>query len=439
MKTKTQNINSAIYSDVNLNKSGYLCHDLAFNNDNSTPFNDVAKLIEDVESIIPGVVSVNSKSKSFLSRSSAISINGVKMVAHSHDELVIEREERLGNYSMMIPIEGGVEYEIGKKIIKSSSKENVVFLSGARRVAKTSKLSEVIIHIDPERLQRTEKAIFGCNYFNLSNLHLDREVPLKNKQHNFYLILGKIFSLIGSENDVEGDNSIIFSIDDLIYRAIVMMLAPEQLQVIDRKDFSYSQEKLQLDNICEYIKSDIFTNLDLVNISNDFHTTTTNIEYLFLKHFNKSIYQWVNSERVSEIEFLCNNLSASKIEFEILKHVKKEVNNLQRFENLCKSLGWINEYERSSNHQLPVDVENTRGRVMVNKEVLQGLRRKKGWSQSMMVNEAEKNSLRISLATIKRAEMGSFVSFRTALSIAQLFNIDLSDIVSDGLHSCLKS
>ena len=57
----------------------------------------------------------------------------------------------------------------------------------------------------------------------------------------------------------------------------------------------------------------------------------------------------------------------------------------------------------------------------------------------MMVNEAEKNSLRISLATIKRAEMGSFVSFRTAQSIAQLFNIDLPDIVSDGLHSGLKS
>lgn len=436
-KTKKQNIN--LYEGDGLNEEGGFCFDLAFNNESATPFRGVDKLIEDVEGIIPGVVSVSGNSKSSLSRSSAININGVKMLAHSHDELVVERKESLGNYSMMIPIQGGVKYEIEKNIIKTCAGESVVFLSGARRVAKTSKLSEVIIQIDPERLQRTEKAVFGSNYSILSNLQLDREISLKNKNQNFYLIVEKIFSLIGSEDDVEGDNSIIFLIDDLIYRAMAMLMVPVEFQIFSRKDFGSAQEKMQLDNICDYIKSDIFSNLDLVNISSDFNMTTANIEYLFIKHFNKSIYQWVNSERVCEIELLCKNLSASKIELQILKYVKKEVNNLQRFERLCKSLGWVNDDDNSVQHQLLGDVENTRGRVLVNKEVLQRLRRKNGWSQSMLVDEAAKKSLRISLATIKRAEMGSFVSFRTALSIAQLFNIDLPDLVSDGVHSSLRN
>ena len=141
-KTKKQNKNTDVYGDNALDEVEGLCFDLAFNNESATPFKGVAKLIEDVEGIIPGVVSVNGKSKSSFSRSSAININGVKMVAHSHDELVVEREGRLGNYSMMIPFEGGVVYEIGEKLIKSSARESVVFLSGARRVAKTSKLSE---------------------------------------------------------------------------------------------------------------------------------------------------------------------------------------------------------------------------------------------------------------------------------------------------------
>ena len=47
-------------------------------------------------------------------------------------------------------------------------------------------------------------------------------------------------------------------------------------------------------NICDYIKSDIFSNIDLVNISRNFNITTANIEYLFIKHFNKSIHRWVN-------------------------------------------------------------------------------------------------------------------------------------------------
>lgn len=340
---------------------------------------------------------------------------------------------------MMIPIHGGVEYVIEKNIIKSSARESVVFLSGARRVAKTSKLSEAIIQIDPERLQRTEKAVFGSNYFMFSNLQLDREISLKNKNQNFYSTIEKIFSLIGSEEDVEGDNSIIYLVDDLIYRAMVMLMVPAEFQVFSRKDFGSAQEKMLLKNICDYIKSDIFSNIDLVNISRNFNITTANIEYLFIKHFNKSIHRWVNSERVCEIEFLCKNLSASKIGLQILNYASKDVNNIQRFERLCSSLGWVNDNDNSMQHHLLGDVENTRGRLLINKEMLQRLRRKNGWSQSMLVDEAAKKSLRISLATIKRAEMGSFVSFRTALSIAQLFNIDLPDLVSDGVHSSLKN
>jgi hypothetical protein len=432
-KTKKQNIN--LYGGNGLDGDGIFCFDLAFNNESATPFKGFDKLIEDVEDIIPGVAFVKGNSKSSFSRSSAININGVKMVAHSHDELVIEREERLDNYSMMMPIDGGVEYEIGGKLIKSSAKENVVFLSGAKRVAKTSKLSEVIIHIDPERLLRTEKAVFGSNYLNLSNLQLAREIPLRGKSLNFYSIFEKIFSLVGTEGAVEGDSSIIFSIDDLIYRAMVMLMVPDQLQLISSKKYGYDQEKSQLNKICEFIKSDIFSNLDLIKISSEFNITMENIEYIFLRHLNLSIYQWVNLERVSEINFFHKNLSASKIELQILKYVKKEVNSLQRFENLCKSLGWVNEYDESINHQRQGDSENLKGRVLVKKEILQRLRREKGWSQSMMVDEAGKKSLRISLATIKRAEMGHLVSFRTALSISQLFNMELTDIVSNVLHS----
>ena len=71
-KTKKQNKNTDVYGDNALDEVEGLCFDLAFNNESATPFKGVAKLIEDVEGIIPGVVSVNGKSKSSFSRSSAI-------------------------------------------------------------------------------------------------------------------------------------------------------------------------------------------------------------------------------------------------------------------------------------------------------------------------------------------------------------------------------
>ncbi len=60
---------------------------------------------------------------------------------------------------------------------------------------------------------------------------------------------------------------------------------------------------------------------------------------------------------------------------------------------------------------------------------LKELRKKQGLSQERLAYACEKKRLRVSIATIKRAELGKLVSLRTATELAQFYNLDISELL----------
>jgi hypothetical protein len=63
------------------------------------------------------------------------------------------------------------------------------------------------------------------------------------------------------------------------------------------------------------------------------------------------------------------------------------------------------------------------GRVLLRSEVLRFLRHQKLLSQQDMANDSWRRNIRLSIATIKRAELGDAVRFRTAHQFARFFDV----------------
>ena len=71
------------------------------------------------------------------------------------------------------------------------------------------------------------------------------------------------------------------------------------------------------------------------------------------------------------------------------------------------------------------------GRVSLNRDVLMKLRREKGLSQELVALMCAEQRLCVSIASIKRAETGKNILYRTARDISIFFDVDLTDIVGN--------
>lgn len=71
------------------------------------------------------------------------------------------------------------------------------------------------------------------------------------------------------------------------------------------------------------------------------------------------------------------------------------------------------------------------GRILLNVTFLKNLRTKRGLTQDTLANDCRINRLAVSISSIKRAESGKKVLYRTALSLARYYEVDITDIICD--------
>jgi hypothetical protein len=70
-----------------------------------------------------------------------------------------------------------------------------------------------------------------------------------------------------------------------------------------------------------------------------------------------------------------------------------------------------------------------KGAVMLNRSTLCRLREAKFMSQEELVNDFDRRNIRVSIATIKRAETGHAVRYRIVRELARYFGVSLDDLL----------
>lgn len=69
-----------------------------------------------------------------------------------------------------------------------------------------------------------------------------------------------------------------------------------------------------------------------------------------------------------------------------------------------------------------------KGRTYLNTELLKHLRQERCWSQETLANKCFDKGLRVSLSSVKRAETGKRVLYRTALDLARIYQIPVNEL-----------
>ena len=73
--------------------------------------------------------------------------------------------------------------------------------------------------------------------------------------------------------------------------------------------------------------------------------------------------------------------------------------------------------------------KSLRGKVRMNPSTLRGLREARHLSQQELVNDFDRGNVRVSIATIKRAETGHDVRFRICRELARYFGVSFEDLL----------
>lgn len=72
-----------------------------------------------------------------------------------------------------------------------------------------------------------------------------------------------------------------------------------------------------------------------------------------------------------------------------------------------------------------------RGRVHLNSELLRRLRMERCWSQATLAEICFERGIRVSLSSVKRAETGKKVLYRTALEFAKVYQVPVTRLKLD--------
>ncbi|QUX97263.1 XRE family transcriptional regulator [Marinomonas sp. CT5] len=82
-------------------------------------------------------------------------------------------------------------------------------------------------------------------------------------------------------------------------------------------------------------------------------------------------------------------------------------------------------------------MSNKDGRVPLNADALKEHRRRIGLSQEKLAEQCLKKGLHVSISSIKRAELGTNVLYRTAKQLAQFYNVPVETLFLESIASHL--
>ncbi|MCJ8313502.1 MAG: XRE family transcriptional regulator [Saccharospirillaceae bacterium] len=73
------------------------------------------------------------------------------------------------------------------------------------------------------------------------------------------------------------------------------------------------------------------------------------------------------------------------------------------------------------------------GRVQINPQTLKQLRRENCLSQEKLAQLCSQSKIAVSISTIKRAETGKYILYRSASNLAQIFKISTSQLIINSI------
>ncbi len=228
-------------------------------------------------------------------KSSELKINGLRLNAVANTPICMKRDVHVGN-DLWIPLNGCNSIETEGKTFHYDSGRSAFLGSTGERCFRTSIISAVCIHLDPDRLNATHAAMVGLET-PIAVPAFARTLPLDVHRISFRTLFKNVFEEIDA---LDGNPQALkrLTTDDTIYRLCVGLLQPEIFANPAPSGSTRSPPRAEILRLCEFLTANLRQPISLTQMEQCSGLSSRVLQYSFRKHFGLRPKEWHRKQRL---------------------------------------------------------------------------------------------------------------------------------------------
>lgn len=235
-------------------------------------------------------------SKTFEHKSAVVTLGSLTLAASAHAPVRVVAEASSG-LTLIVPFSGWSTAVIEDREHLWKAGQSAMLLPGVPRRGRAGRRSTLSIGLDPSRLEQVAWSVAGLGDSASIRplLAAPRLLPLARGGFSFATALRRICSLIDSFLD-RPDQLTLLGVEDLIYRAVGMLVLPERPTAAT--DAPAGAGRAPLDRACDHIMAHLFRPIRLANLERASGLKTRALQLAFLERFGRTPRQWIRDRRL---------------------------------------------------------------------------------------------------------------------------------------------
>jgi AraC-like DNA-binding protein len=235
--------------------------------------------------------------REFWQKSAVVTIGGLRLAASAHTPIrvVVDASEDI---VLMVPFAGWSTAMIEGREHRWLAGRSAMYLPGVQRRGEAGLRSTLAIGLDSARLEQAARSLApeADSATIRAVLTTPRPVPLAHGDFSFDIALRHICGLIDSCPS-RPDQLALLGVDDMIYRAVAMLLLPRQAATAAAAQ-SVPAGRQPIDRARDYALAHLFRPIRLEDLEAASGLKARALQLAFLKHHGRTPRQWILDRRL---------------------------------------------------------------------------------------------------------------------------------------------
>ena len=232
----------------------------------------------------------------FEHKSAVVAIGGLRLAASAHSPVRVVADAS-DSLTLVVPFSGWSTAVIEGRELRWLAGRSAMYLPGVPRLGETGRRSTLSIGLDPVRLEQAARCVAGATdpLSIRPLLAAPRLVPLASGGLSFATALRQICGLIDACLD-QTDTLALLGVDDMIYRAVALLLLPER-QLADQAATRPAGRE-PVERACDYIVAHLYRPIRLDDLELASGLKARALQLAFLRHLGRTPRQWILDRRL---------------------------------------------------------------------------------------------------------------------------------------------
>jgi AraC-like DNA-binding protein len=232
----------------------------------------------------------------FQHKSAVVTIGGLRLAASAHTPIRVAVDAS-DDLTLMVPFAGWSTAMIEGREHRWLAGRSAMYLPGVPRRGESGVRSTLAIGLEAARLEQAARSLApeADRATIRTALATARLVPLAQGGFSFAIALRRICGLIDSCLS-RPDQLALLGVDEMIYRAVAMLLMPRP--AASAGTVTLSANRSALDRACDYILANLFTPIRLEDLEAASGFKARALQLAFLKHHGRTPRQWILDRRL---------------------------------------------------------------------------------------------------------------------------------------------